>query len=90
MPKQFGVMRPCSVTAVASIMNTPAPLLSKLAQCIKCQSLALPSKWQAYWHMGATTMRLGKVNGPSGELSVMGVKRRLMGFQMVFGVFILN
>jgi hypothetical protein len=40
--------------------------------------------------MGATTMRLGKVNGPRGELSVMGVKRRLMGFQMVFGVFILN
>jgi hypothetical protein len=35
--------------------------------------------WSAeYWHMGAITMRLGKVSGPEGALKVKGVKSRLM------------
>jgi hypothetical protein len=59
-------MRPSGNTPVASIVNKPAPLLSKLAQCIKCQSVASPfTAW--YWHIGATTMRFGKTRLPRGD-----------------------
>lgn len=34
-------MRPSGTTAVASMVNNPAPLLSGLPQCIRCQSVAL-------------------------------------------------
>ena len=71
-------MRPSGSTAVASIVNRPAPLLSKLPQCIKCQSVAWPPT-AAYWHMGATTMRLGSVSPPWGEGRVRGVNSRLIG-----------
>jgi hypothetical protein len=57
-------------------MNKPAPLLSKLPQCIKCQSVAWPL-WAEYWHMGATTARLAKVNGPLGAVKVNSEKRWL-------------
>jgi hypothetical protein len=75
-PKQPGVMRPRAVTAVASMMNKDAPLLSKFVQCVKCQSLAKPS-CDEYWHIGATTTRLDKVSGPRGEPSVNSEKSEL-------------
>ena len=76
-PRQRGVMRPSGSTAVASMVNMPAPLLSRLPQCIRCQSLAQPSMaW--YWHMGATTRRLGSVRPPSGADKAKGVNNRLM------------
>jgi hypothetical protein len=37
-----------------------------------------------YWHMGAITMRLGKVKGPDGASKVKGVKSRLMGEEIDF------
>ena len=76
-PKQPGLMRPTAETAVASKVTMPAPPLSSWVQCAKCQSLAWPCT-EAYWHMGATTMRLGRVRGPLGASNVKGVKRRLM------------
>ena len=76
-PKQPGLMRPTADTAVASIMNRPAPLLSRLVQCVRCQSVAWPLSAE-YWHMGAITMRLGKVRGPEGALKVKGVNSKLM------------
>jgi hypothetical protein len=51
------------------MMNRAAPLLSKLAQWAKCQSVACPFSAE-YWHMGATTVRLASVNGPRGEVRV--------------------
>ena len=78
-PKQPGLMRPTAETAVASMVNRPAPLLSKLVQWLRCQSVAWPFSAE-YWHMGATTMRLGKVRGPLGASKVKGVKSKLMGW----------
>src|ERR1035437_5089982 len=56
-------MRPSGNTAVASIVNIAAPLLSRLPQCIKCQSPASPLCAE-YWHIGATTIRLAKARPP--------------------------
>ena len=67
-------MRPSGNTAVASMMNMEAPLLSKLPQCIKCQSVAWPLSAE-YWHMGATMARLAKLSGPRGEVRVNSEKR---------------
>ena len=77
-PKHAGVIRPSGVTPVASMMNKAAPLLSKLPQCIKCQSVASPL-FAEYWHIGATTIRFANSNGPRGELRVKLENRRLMG-----------
>ena len=62
-----GEMRPSASTAVASSVTRAAPLLSRLAQWVRCQSVAQPSRAE-YWHMGATTMTwLGKVGAqPAG------------------------
>ena len=68
-PKQAGVILASGVTAVASIINNAAPLLSRLPQCIKCQSVASPLEAE-YWHMGATTIRLASARGPRGEWRV--------------------
>jgi hypothetical protein len=59
-----GEMRPTGSTAVASMMNSPAPDKAMRPKCMTCQSLALPSSAE-YWHMGAMTMRLGSVSRPS-------------------------
>src|SRR6266849_6248319 len=50
-------MRPTGDTAVASIVNMPAPDCSSWPQCTMCQSVAQPSTAE-YWHIGDTTMRL--------------------------------
>ena len=76
-PRQAGVMRPSGSTAVASMVNSAAPLLNRLPQCMRCQSVASPLTAE-YWHMGATTMRLGRVRPPRGEGKNWGVKSRLM------------
>jgi len=60
------------------MVNMAAPLLSKLPQCIKCQSVAQPSA-AAYWHMGATVIRLGRRKPPRGEGREKGVNNKLMG-----------
>src|SRR5262244_1415798 len=65
-------MRPSGATAVASIIKRPAPETERLPRWRRCQSLALPSS-ALYWHIGETTMRLGRVM--SRKLS--GVKRGL-------------
>ena len=62
-PRQPGVMRPSRVTAVASMVNKPAPDSASPPRWIKCQSLAQPSSAE-YWHIGAMTMRLASGSGP--------------------------
>ena len=66
-------MRPSGTTAVASVSSRPAPDWDSVPQCCTCQSLARPSLL-AYWHMGATTMRLASVSGPNET----GVNNRAM------------
>src|SRR5690349_16394671 len=56
-------MRPRASTAVASTMTRPAPDIASCMRCCRCQSLATPSRAE-YWHMGETTMRLGKCIPP--------------------------
>jgi hypothetical protein len=53
-------MRASGLTAAASVMTTPAPPMARLPRWTKCQSEAWPSV-EVYWHMGETTMRLGRV-----------------------------
>src|SRR3954468_15139895 len=57
-------MRPSGVTPVASTTNKPAPEHANWPRCIRCQSVMQPSRAE-YWHMGETTMRLGRVMPPS-------------------------
>src|SRR6478672_1696745 len=57
-------MRPSAVTAVASIVNRPAPDISSWPQWTRCQSVAQPSTAE-YWHIGDTTTRLGSVSSRS-------------------------
>ena len=52
-------MRPMAETAVASIVNMPAPDCSICPQWMPCQSEARPSTAE-YWHIGDTTMRLAR------------------------------
>src|SRR3954467_10657213 len=54
-------MRPSAVTAVASIVNRPAPDISSWPQWTRCQSVAQPSTAE-YWHIGDTTTRLERVS----------------------------
>ena len=58
-PRSHGVMRPSGVTAVASMITMPAPDSAMVPRCTVCQDVARPSSAE-YWHIGATTMRLGK------------------------------
>jgi hypothetical protein len=60
-------------TAVASRISRPAPDSAIVPRWIRCQSVAEPSTAE-YWHIGAMTMRLGRVRGPRGR----GVKRALI------------
>src|SRR3954454_21741678 len=57
-------MRPSGVTPVASTTKRPAPEQANWPRCIRCQSVMQPSRAE-YWHMGETTMRLGRVMPPS-------------------------
>ncbi len=41
------------------MMSRPAPEFDSIPRCIMCQSDAEPSSAE-YWHMGETTMRLGR------------------------------
>ena len=68
-PLQPCEMRPSRVTPVASMIISPAPEQARLPRCTVCQSLKAPSA-ALYWHMGDTTMRLGRVIPPNW----MGVK----------------
>ena len=61
---------PSALTAVASIVNMPAPDSSICPQWIRCQSVAPPSSAE-YWHIGDTTMRLGSAT----PRSAMGSNR---------------
>src|SRR5260221_1476287 len=53
-------MRPCAVTAVASVITSPAPPTARDPRCTRCQSWANPSSLE-YSHMGETAMRLRRV-----------------------------
>src|ERR1700693_242480 len=60
MPRSPGVIRPCAVTAVASVITSPAPPTARDPRCTRCQSWANPSSLE-YSHMGETAMRLRRV-----------------------------
>src|SRR5947209_20480760 len=66
-------MRPAASTPVASIMTRPGPATASEPRCRMCQSVALPSI-ALYWHIGATTMRLGRVR----PRNAIGVKSWLV------------
>src|SRR5579871_4948004 len=70
IPMSPGVMRPCAVTAVASVNTRPAPPTARLPRWTRCQSLAKPSSLE-YWHIGETAIRLRRTT-PRME---MGSKR---------------
>ena len=57
-------MRPLRSTPVASTTTIPARDSASCIRCCRCQSVAVPSLAE-YWHMGATTTRLGRVTGPN-------------------------
>src|SRR5258706_6427294 len=57
-------MRPSGVTPVASTIIMPAPEHAYWPRCIRCQSVMRPACAE-YWHIGDTTMGLGKVTPPS-------------------------
>src|ERR1700735_1551890 len=59
-PRSRGVIRPSGTTAVASMVTMPAPESARVPRCTLCQDVARPSSAE-YWHIGATTMRLGKL-----------------------------
>ncbi len=63
-PRSPGVMRPSGSTAVASRISSPAPDRASWPRWIMCQSVALPSSAE-YWHIGAITMRFGRVSPAS-------------------------
>jgi hypothetical protein len=67
-------MRPRRSTPVASTTTSAAPDMARFIQCCRCQSVALPSSAE-YWHIGATTIRLGSGTGPRAS----GEKRVVMG-----------
>jgi len=68
-----GVIRPTADTWVASTMSRPPEPIASCPRCARCQSLAEPST-ASYWHMGDTTIRLGRVR-PRSEI---GENRRLI------------
>ncbi len=49
-------MRPSGLTAVLSVMISPAPPTARLPRWTKCQSPTTPSSAE-YMHMGETTIR---------------------------------
>src|SRR5919206_2705046 len=65
-------MRPIASTPVASMQNIAAPDSANELMWVKCQSVAEPSTAE-YWHIGATTMRLGNFRSRNwiGEKSVL-------------------
>ena len=76
-PRQPGVMRPSGSTAVASVQNMPAPDSARAPICMRCHADAAPLSAE-YWHMGETTMRLGRrrPRNASGEnRALMGVRQ---------------
>src|SRR5258708_35896725 len=72
-PRQPGVIRAIASTCVASMQNIAAPDSASELICVKCQSLASPSRAE-YWHIGATMMRLGSAR----PRSFIGENRALM------------
>src|SRR5258706_7118270 len=70
-------MRPCAVTAVASVITSPAPPTARDPRCTRCQSWANPSSLE-YSHMGETAMRLRRVT----PRIVSGEKR--LGSSVIF------
>src|SRR5271170_1034433 len=58
------VIRPSRSTWVASRTTRPAPEFASMPRWVMCHSLATPSSAE-YWHIGATTMRFGKVRSAS-------------------------
>ena len=64
-------MRPAASTPVASTNSRPAPDIDSDPRWIMCQSFMVPSVAE-YWHMGATTRRLGSSRLPMrvGEKSI--------------------
>src|SRR5271155_3374511 len=67
-------MRPRRSTWVASTTSSPAPEFDSMPRCVMCQSVPTPSS-ALYWHIGATTIRFGRVNPASfmGENRALGI-----------------
>ena len=59
-------MRPSGVTAVASMVSSAAPDSARCPRWITCQSVAHPSTAE-YWHIGAITIRLRKLEPADAE-----------------------
>src|SRR5579862_3839088 len=74
-------MRPRRSTWVASTTRSPAPEFESMPRWVMCQSLPTPSS-ALYWHIGATTMRFGKVRSASliGENKALGIDAHI-GFE---------
>src|SRR5471032_914867 len=64
-PRSAAVMRPCALTAVASVLSMPASDRARWPRWIMCQSLAEPSSSAEYWNIGAMAMRFFNCTGPS-------------------------
>lgn len=60
MPVSWGLIRPTALTAVASVITSPAPPTANCPRCTRCQSPGSPSVAE-YWHIGDTHTRLGTV-----------------------------
>ena len=88
------MIRPCGVTAVASIKDKPGPRVMIPPRCARCQGVKWPLSAE-YWHSGERMMRFWKVRprrvrgwksfGGSGERVVpaggdwRGVKKETSG-----------
>src|SRR5690349_20786346 len=70
-------MRPCRSTAVASATTSEAPELASIPRWVMCQLVTAPSS-ALYWHIGATTMRFGRLRPArsSGENSELVMERQ--------------
>src|SRR5471032_1163091 len=64
-PRSAAVMRPCALTAVASVLRMPAPDKARWPRWIMCQSLAEPSSSAEYSHIGAMAIRFFSGSGPN-------------------------
>src|SRR5450830_1191215 len=71
-PRSVGEILPIGSTAVASMINKPAPERARPPRWIRCQSVGLPSTAE-YWHIGAMIIRFFKFSFPNeiGEKSAL-------------------
>src|SRR5688572_21761479 len=74
MPVSAREMRPTALTAVASVITSPAPPTARDPRCTRCQLVGAPSEVAEYWHIGETQRRLRA----STSRSLIDSKRALM------------